>query len=565
MKSRRSSIDGFAPRQSGNTLGERHREKKIVAAKPTSSQTRIVVSGAREQPHASSSVKPLGRSDIDESLSSIDAAKSPKNLSRRQRRKLNKRSKKPKSKVRRIIKWIILIIIIGLLGFGGYYVYKANHAFGKAFKGNIFQVFTQPNVALQQDSNGRTNILVLGTSEDDPGHQGSDLTDSMMIMSLDQTHKNAYLISIPRDLWVQYNQACASGYEGKINVYYSCEGGDTSVDSVDADRTALTKEASFVGSIFGLTIQYGVNVNYTVFRDVVNAVGGSITVDIQSRDAAGIMDSNFDWKCGATEKLRIANCPPDGHYIQYPNGPATLDAEHALYLAQARGDSAPTYGFEQSNFDREKNQQMIIKAIRDKALSEGIFANPTAITNIINSLGDNLRTTFQADEVKTLVALASSITDANIKSVSLIDAVPAVVTTGDVDGQSSVEPSDGLYDYSGIQALIAKSLSSNPLIREGANVAVLNGSGVAGAAQTQADALTAAGYTVSDVDSADTTNYTGYTVYAINKTDPDTQAALAKLYKVTVKTTTPPFTVPTGADFVVIVGATPSSSQSSSN
>ncbi|QQR51189.1 hypothetical protein IPF89_05585 [Candidatus Saccharibacteria bacterium] len=53
------------------------------------------------------------------------------------------------------------------------------------------------------------------------------------------------------------------------------------------------------------------------------------------------------------------NCPPNGHFIDYPNGPVTLDAEHALYLAQARGD-VENYGFEMSNFDREKNQQKLL-------------------------------------------------------------------------------------------------------------------------------------------------------------------------------------------------------------
>jgi anionic cell wall polymer biosynthesis LytR-Cps2A-Psr (LCP) family protein len=564
MNKRRPSIDGFIPRQPGSQLGDMHNERRQQRA---SLSVRPVIRSDedtfRETVSSTRTETPIGRTDIHESLSSI-ALTEPKKLSRRQKRKLEKREKKRKSRIRRSIKWIILLILACIVGFAGYNYYKLDHNFSKIVSGNILDVLTQKSVPLQQDANGRTNILVLGTSEDDPGHQGGDLTDSMMILSLDQTNKNAYLISIPRDLWVNYGVACASGYEGKINVYYSCMGGDSSSTDVTDDRTALTKTDAFVGNIFGLKIQYGVNVNYTVFRDVVNAIGGHITVDIQSRDAAGILDSNFDWKCGATEKARLANCPPDGHYIQYPNGPVTLDAEHALYLAQARGDVAPTYGFEESNFDREKNQQMILKAVRDKAISQGVFANPNEITTILDSLGTNLRTTFQADEVKTLASLASSIKDSNINSVSLIDAVPAVVTTGTIDGQSSVEPSAGLYDYSGFQSLIAQSLSSNPIVRENANVAVFNGSGVSGAAQTEASALTSAGYTVSDVDSADTTNYTGYTVYQIGTGYPNTKAALAKKYNVAVKTTTPPFTVPAGTNFVVIVGAS-SDSQSSSN
>ena len=71
----------------------------------------------------------------------------------------------------------------------------------------------------------------------------------------------------------------------------------------------------------------------------------------------------------------------------------------------ARGDKAPTYGFEQSNFDREKNQQKIMVAIRDKALSAGTLTDFTKVSGIIDAIGKNLRTNFEKSEVRTLVTL----------------------------------------------------------------------------------------------------------------------------------------------------------------
>ncbi len=559
MKDKRTSIDGFIPRRPGSQLGDLHDEKKRAALKtPVYQALQSDDDTLRETVGQRRVGQGIGRSDIDESLRSIGTDEPTKKLSRRQRRRLGKGSKKPRSKTRRILKWVGLVLLVALLAFGGYIAYRAIHASGNIFQGNILDVLTQKQVPLQQDDNGRTNILILGTSQDDPGHDAGNLTDSMMILSVDQNNKNAYMISVPRDLYVQYGEACDSGYRGKINVYYSCVGGDGT--SVDGDRAALTKTAGFVGDIFGLNIQYGVNVNYTVFRDIVNAVGGSITVTIESRDAAGQMDSNFDWKCGATTKARLANCPPHGHYIDYPNGPVTLDAEHALYLAQARGDAYPTYGFEQSNFDREKNQQKIITAIRDKAQSVGVLTNLGKVSSILDSLGNNLRTTFQADEVKTLVSLAENIKDADIHSISLVDGDTAVMTTGNVDGQSVVRPIAGTYDYTDLQAIIAKKLSSDPVVREGASIVVLNGSGVPGVAQTKATALKALGYTVTDVGDADTTNYTGITIYQVGTGMPETKTALEKLYGVTVLTTKPPVSPAAGTNFVIIVGATKTTS-----
>lgn len=558
MKSKRASLDGFVPRRIGSQLGELHGTKLPTYSVEPVNRDLHTGDSQQEPVGVARPGQAIGRSDIDESLRDIDSNEPVKKLSRRRRRQLEKlageRFKKKKSRTRRIIKWVIILIIAGVIGFAGYTAYQTFVASGKIFKGNIFDILTQTNQPLKQDSNGRTNILVLGTSEDDPGHDAGNLTDSIMILSIDQTNKNAYMISVPRDLYVQYGEACASGYAGKINVYYSCVGGDGTKGDVEADRTALTKTSAFIGNIFGLDIQYGVNVNYTVFRDIVDALGGTITVTIDSRDPKGQMDSNFDWKCGASYSTRLKNCPPDGHYIQYTNGQHVIDAEHALYLAQARGDVAPTYGFEQSNFDREKNQQMIIKAVRDKAMSAGALTDFAKINSIITSLGNNLRTTFEAGEVKTLVSLAQTIPDSSINSISLIDGDKPIMTTGPINGQSSVFPAAGTYDYSALQAFVKQQLSNDPIVRENAPVAIYNASGVAGAAQTEANTLTSDNFNVTTIASAPIGKYSPYELYQVGTGDPGTKAKLEQLLGVTTKTTTPPVTAPGTVKFIIIIG-----------
>lgn len=574
MKNNRSSLDGFVPRRVGSQLGDLHSNKlPRVVAEPIN---RDIHTGDNGQELAGT-IRPgqaIGRSDIDESLREIDSNEPPRKLSRRKRRQLKKlageRTKKKRSRTRRIIKWVIILIIVGVIGFAVYTAFQTFIATGKIFKGNIFDIFTQTNQPLKQDGNGRTNILILGTSEDDPGHQAGNLTDSMMILSIDQTNKNAYLISIPRDLWVQYGHACDAGYAGKINVYYSCVGGDEPGGNVDADRAALTKTAAFVGNIFGLDVQYGVNVNYTVFRDVVDAIGGSVTVtikgdgDVPAGIAPGsVMDSNFDWKCGATLSKRLVTCPPRGHFIDYGPGKVTLDAEHALYLAQARGDSSPTWGLAQSNFDREKNQQMLIKAVRDKAMGVGALTDFAKINSIIASLGDNLRTTFQVDEVKTLISLAQTIPDGSINSISLIDGINGnapIMTTGPINGQSSVFPAAGTYDYSDLRALIKQQLSSDPVVREDAPVAVYNASDVSGAAQTEADKLTADNFNVTTVDSAAAGNYSPFELYQVGTGNSATKAKLEQILGVTAQTTTPPMSAPSSVKFIIIIGGSTTSS-----
>ena len=152
------------------------------------------------------------------------------------------------------------------------------------FKGDIFGLIQQKE--LKADSNGRSNILLLGTSEDDPGHEGSYLTDSIMILSISQSKKDAYMISIPRDLYVKYRRSCNSGNAGKINEYFNCVNSDWSSTEAEDERQAASRK--FFGNIVGLDLQYSVHVNYTVLRDLVSALGG-IKVTIESRDPRGQM------------------------------------------------------------------------------------------------------------------------------------------------------------------------------------------------------------------------------------------------------------------------------------
>lgn len=555
MAKQQTSMDGFIPRRANRQVGGEisavRNKKQQAASAPVGARRREPPRKILTAAEAEKQSRPLTRSEIDDSLRSIDDGG--------QEKKHKRKNPEQKSRRRKLIKRGIIAIVLIILLFAGYLFVRGLIATSSVFKGNILEVFQ--NQPLKEDENGRSNIIIVGTSEDDPGHEGGLLTDSMMILSLDQDQKNAYMISIPRDLYVKFGQACNSGYAGKINEYYNCVHADEK--SVTADQEALTKEAAFVGDIVGMDIQYGVNVNYTVMRELVKAVGGSITVTIESRDPRGQMDSNFDWKCGVGDRKVsraevLKRCPPSGHFIDYPNGPVELDAEHALYLAQARGDKAPTYGFEQSNFDREKNQQKIIKALREKAVSASTLTDFGKVTGIIDALGNNLRTTFEQKEFRTLVSLAQDIQDDNIQSISLIDGDSPIMTTGNVNGMSVVRPVAGVYDYSDLRALLNKRLSSDPVVREAAPIAVYNGSGTAGVAQSEADKLTEKNYVVKTIANVPVPGeYPHYTVYQIGDGNGGTASKLKSMYNVTIKKAAPPFTVDPSIKFVVIVGKAP--------
>jgi len=541
MKNNKSNVEGFILRRPGDKLGNLHlkngsntREslnKPISAG--TSYSNRTI---GNEQPS-----RAVGRVDIDESLSQIDRQpiNSDKKLTRKQRRLMRKMSKKQQTKKRKIIKWLSIVFAIILFFAGGYIAYRFISASGDIFQGNMLNLFqTKP---LKQDENGRSNFLILGTSEDDPGHGGGDLTDSMLVVSLDQNEKNIYMFSIPRDLYVEYGEACLAGYSGKINAYFSCSDSGT---TAKAEQNRLEKTQKFVGDIFGLDIQYGIHVNHTVIKEVVDAIGG-IDVDIQgSNGDPGILDRNFDWRCNY-------NC----YLVKYDNGVHHLDGEHALYLAQARGDVAPTYGLGNSNFDREKNQQKILVAVKDKAASTGTLTNLSAVSKIIDALGKNLRTNINTDEIRTIMNVLNETKEKDIHTISLVTEGEAVVKTGAYGGGSVVMPASGIYNYQAIQAYIKKKISSDEAVLEAAPIAVLNGSGQAGVAQSEADRLSKLGLNISIIDNAPDGDYKGVKIYQIGSGYKATASKLSNLYNIAISEDNPPISLTGDIKFLIIIGS----------
>lgn len=527
------STDGFVPRRSATPqAGSLRRSAALPPVQPVAVRRTI---GKAEHPlTGADAARPaalkgsVSRSEIDESLKGID---SPDKRPKKRKGKLSSKQ------IKRIIKWVIILILVIGLGVAAYVGFKALMASKNIFKGNVFDIVQSK--PLQADANGRSNIIVFGTAEDDEGgtHEGGNLTDSLMVVSLDQKKKDVFMLSIPRDMWVQYAETCTVGNQGKVNATYFCASDDGADE--EAGANALKDK---MGDITGLEMHYYVHLNFTAVVELVNAVGG-VDVTIESEDPRGILDRNFDWKCGY-------RC----YFVNYKNGQQVhLDGEHALALARARNASGG-YGLPNGNFDREKNQQKIIKALQQKAVSAGTLTNIGKVTGIIDALGRNLRTNFEVSEIRTLMDVGQAMKPENMHSLSLVTEGESLVTTGSYSGQSIVRPIAGILDYSAIHQYVRQNVSSDPVSREKATVAVLNGSGMAGAAQTEATKLEEQNFTIGEIGNAPEGDYGKVTIYQIDASKTGTAAKLKKIYGAKLLATAPPVPVAEGTAFIVIVG-----------
>ena len=459
--------------------------------------------------------------DIEDSLNQIDDITPPEseNSGRRQRRarrhQMEQQAKKPRKKVSKgkIVKWIVIVIILVILGVVGYLAVKAFLAGGKVFNGNPLDIITT-KTRLAEDDNGRTNILIFGTSGytmDEDAWDGAMLTDSIMVVSLDQDNNDAYMMSLPRDLYVRNNCPALGKTSGKLNEVFYCAY-TTDKDEVAGAEALMAKS----GEILGLDIQYYIHADWTALVQAIDAVGG-VDVTIESDDPRGIYDSSTG--------------------IKYANGEvAHLDGEKALALARARNHNYGDYGLSGGNYDREKNQQKILAAFQQKAMSAGTLLNPVAVNNLIDSLGNNLITSFETGHVQTLIDIASNLQADHIKQLPFVgrdDGGPNLIATYAPNGTYLGEaPVAGVYDYSEIQAYVAQNLSSDPVVMEGATIDVLNGSDQAGLAAKKAEELEDDNYTIGSIDNAPASTTESVTIYQLNGDMTNTATALKDKYGV---------------------------------
>jgi LCP family protein required for cell wall assembly len=442
---------------------------------------------------------------------------------------------------RAVITTALIVLLIG--GWvGGKFAYDAHKLFG----GNILSILTTSK--LKGEDSGRVNILLAGNSSDDPGHDGADLTDSIMIMSIDTKNNTAFLLSVPRDLWVYI----PGGGHQKINAAYVVGQNDNfSQSGYPNGGMGLLEQV--IQQDFGLSIDYYALINYSALRDAVNAVGG-IEVNIQSSDPRGLYDPSIDY---ATH----------GPLVKLTNGEHLLNGEQALDLARARGDAYGAYGFAGSDFERTQNQREMLVALKQKTVSAGVLANPAKLTNLADAIGNNVKTDLSLSQVHRLYDITKPISSGNIKSLSLNSAngKNLLASYNSPDGESALIPAAGIDSYSGIQAFINQQTSSNPVVREDANVVVLNGTGTNGLATTEKKKLTAKGVYVSAVGDAAGTAASTTVIDNSNGKKPATRTLLGQMFSNHL-TTTNPYAGIYNADFIVVLGTdqVPSASGTSS-
>lgn len=245
-------------------------------------------------------------------------------------------------------------------------------------------ILHRERLPLPGESDGRTNILLLGKANEKTA--GQNLTDTIMIASFDFSRKRIALLSLPRDLYVEIP---GTHTFTKLNALYQ-------IDQDNKASAETIKQA--VSNIIGLPIHAFATLDYDGFINIVNLVGG-VSIYVEQ----DLFDSRFPGPNYSYETFSINK------------GWQDLDGATALkYVRERHSDP-------EGDFGRAKRQQAILSALKKKAFSLKILFNPFAVSNIINTLGDHIRTDLSLENMQSLIGLADDFDTTNIAT-AVVDA-----------------------------------------------------------------------------------------------------------------------------------------------
>ena len=181
-------------------------------------------------------------------------------------------------------------------------------------------------------------------------------SDVNIIMTVNPNTHKILLTSTPRDYYVTIPGV--SGEQRDKLTHAGIYGVDKSMETLE--------------NLYGIDISYYARVNFTSLMTIVDALGG---VDV---------NSEYDFTAGGY------------HFVKGMNH---LDGKSALVFSRER------YSFEDGDNQRGRNQEAVLTAILNKAMSPAILLNASSI---ISSVSDSVETNMTSDEMAKFINMQIS-------------------------------------------------------------------------------------------------------------------------------------------------------------
>ncbi|OGM09834.1 hypothetical protein A2W13_01470 [Candidatus Woesebacteria bacterium RBG_16_36_11] len=208
----------------------------------------------------------------------------------------------------------------------------------------------------------RTNILILGKSGQ--GHESPDLTDTIMFLSVPHDNSAMMLVSLPRDIWVPSLRA-------KLNSAYYW-------GNQKEKGGGIVLAKSVVEEIVGQPLQYAIVIDFSGFKNVIDAIGGiEVNVKNEFTDEKYPIAGKENDNCGGDKEFKCRY-----ETIHFNAGKQFMNGETALKFVRSRN----AQGDEGTDLARAARQDLVLQAIKDKVLSTKVLLSPSKINALLKSV-----------------------------------------------------------------------------------------------------------------------------------------------------------------------------------
>jgi len=295
----------------------------------------------------------------------------------------------------KIIFWTLILFLLSGIAYGSFFAYKLYSLEKKinpaesadtTFLKTAQSLVTRPAIDLKGMENDRINILLLGIAG--KGKPGQNLTDTIMIASVDLASNRIALLSIPRDFYVKLPEL---GLQNKINTVYQ-----NGISNYKDNDKAAELVAKTVKNITALDINYYVIMNFDGFQKIIDSIGG-----INIMNERDIYDTRYPGPNYSYETFSLAK------------GFHRLDGATTLkYVRERHGDP-------EGDFGRAKRQQQVLQAMKNKIFSTGSLLNVVSLNNLFDALGETIQTDIRAEEIGSFMELSKKLDTQNINNLVL--------------------------------------------------------------------------------------------------------------------------------------------------
>ncbi|ASW58093.1 transcriptional regulator [Plantactinospora sp. KBS50] len=250
---------------------------------------------------------------------------------------------------------------------------------------------------------GPLNYLLIGSDQRPSQSAGEARSDTIIIVHIPAGLDRAYLISVPRDLLVEIPPGGAyAGGNDKVNAAFQFGGGgEGGAQLLSATLSRLTG-AQFDGAAM---------IDFSGFERVIDLVGGvRMCVDTPIRSIH--TGAHFEVGC------------------------QRMGGAQALDYARQR------YDLPHGDYDRQRHQQQLLRAIMDRVAPTDLMSNPIKLDQVIRAIGSALTVDTNGAQLEDVVFALRGMHSSSMAGIQL----PSHPETIDETSYDLMDPeSDGLF------------------------------------------------------------------------------------------------------------------------